>query len=68
MPECGVVEQRADRCQPRVAGGGAVAALVLEVIEERGDSAGIEILEVQLAGGLAGLLLSEGPEEPKVSR
>jgi hypothetical protein len=46
VPECGVVKQRADRGQSRVARGGAVGALVLEVIEERADQVGVEMLEV----------------------
>jgi hypothetical protein len=59
VSERGVVKQRADGCQPRVAGGGAVGTVVLEVVQERGDQLGVEIVDVQLAGRLAGLLLGE---------
>jgi hypothetical protein len=60
VAERGVVKQRADRGQPRVACRGAVGALVLEVVQERGDQADVEIGDVQPAGRLAGLLLGEG--------
>ena len=40
-----VVEQRADRGEPGVAGADAVAAVVLEVIEERADQRRVEIAD-----------------------
>ena len=45
----GVAEQRVDRGQPGVAGAGAVAAVVFEVVEERRDQRGVEVGEVELA-------------------
>jgi hypothetical protein len=41
----GVAEERPDCRQPGIAGPHAVAALVLEVLEEGADQLGIEILE-----------------------
>lgn len=46
-----------------VARGHAVAALVLELIEERGDEVGVEVADVELAGRLAGLGCGEGEQE-----
>ena len=54
VPQRGVAEQRADRGQARVAGAGAVVALVLEVIQERADQRRVEIVDVEVAGRLAG--------------
>ena len=60
----GVAKQRADRGQARVAGADRVAALVLEVIEERADQRCLEIVEVEIAGRLAGVLGGEGQQQP----
>ena len=57
-------EHGADGGQPVVAGAGAVAAAVFEVVEERGDQRGVEVGDVELAGVLAGALRSEGQEQP----
>ena len=43
----GVAEQRVDRGQAGVAGADAVAALVLEVVEERADQRRVEVVEVE---------------------
>ena len=45
----GVAVERVDRRQAGVAGRGRVAALVLEVVEERADQRRVEVGEVQLA-------------------
>ena len=50
VAERGVSEQRVDRRQAGVAGADAVAALVLEVVEERGDQRRVEVADVELAG------------------
>ena len=60
-----VVEQRADCGEPGVAGADAVAAFVLEVIEERADQRRVEIVEIQLAGLLAGPLGGEREQQPE---
>ena len=39
----GVAEQRVDRREPQVPGAGAVGALGLEVVEERGDQRRVEL-------------------------
>ena len=62
--ERGVSEQRADRGQPRVAGADLVAALVLEVIEERADQRRLKIVDVEIARRGAGLLGDEGEQQP----
>src|SRR4051794_29747373 len=43
-----VAKQRADRGQPQVAGAGTAATRCLEMIEERADHGGVEILEREL--------------------
>ena len=50
VSQSGVAEQRADRRQARVAGADRVAALVLEVIQERADQRRLEIVDVEVAG------------------
>ncbi len=60
-----VGEQGVDRGQPGVACGDAVAALVLEVVEERGDHRRVELGELELRWLGAGLLLSEPQQQPK---
>jgi hypothetical protein len=47
VSERGVAVERVDRREPCVAGSGAVAAFGLEVIEERGNSVGVEIGDVE---------------------
>ena len=59
VPDGGVPVEGVDRCQPRVAGADAVAAVLLEVGEERADQRRVEVGKVQLAGLLAGLPLGE---------
>ena len=55
----GVAKQRADRRQARVAGPDRVAALVLEVIQERADQRRLEIVDVEIAGRLVTVLGGE---------
>jgi len=59
VPEGGVAKQRADRGQARVAGADSVAALVLEVIQERADQRRLEIVDIQIVWRLAGSLGGE---------
>jgi hypothetical protein len=54
MAQTRVAKQGVDRGQTGVAGAGAVAAPVLEVVEERGDQRRIQVGEVQLGRGSAG--------------
>ena len=61
----GVPVERVDRRQPGVAGAGAVAAVVLEVVEERADQRRVEVGEVESAGLLAGLLWREAQQQPE---
>jgi hypothetical protein len=63
MSERGVVEQRADRRQAHVARRDAVVTVVLEVLQERADQLGVEIVDVQLAGRSARVLLGEGEQQ-----
>ena len=44
----GVAEQGVDRRQPGVAGAGAVAAVVFEVVEEGADQRRVQVGEVEL--------------------
>lgn len=46
----GEAKQRVDRGQPGVAGPDAVASLVLQVVEERGDGRCVQIGEIQAGG------------------
>jgi len=55
----GVAVERVDRRQPGVAGPRAVASVFFEVFEERADQRRVEVVEVQLEGLLAGLLVRE---------
>jgi len=59
----GIPVEGVDRRQAVVAGAGSVAAIGIEVGEERADQRRIQILEVQLEGLLAGLLVSIGQEQ-----
>ena len=63
-----VAKQRADRGQAGVAGAGRVAALVLEVVEERADQRGVEVVDVQIAGLLAGCAVANASSSRRVSR
>jgi len=55
----GEAKQRVDRGQPRVAGPGAVVAVVLEVVQERRDQRRVEVTEVQRRRLRSGLLVGE---------
>ena len=61
----GVAEQRVDRGQARVAGAGAVAAVALEVVEERADQRRVEIRDVEPVRLLAGCVLGEAQQQPE---
>ena len=63
VAEGGVAVERVDRRQPRVAGRDDVAALVLEVVEERADQRRVQVGELQAVGLLAGLLLREAQQQ-----
>ena len=57
-------EQGPDRGEPVVAGPGAVAAVLFEVVQERGDQRGVQVGDVELAGVLAGAVGGEGQQQP----
>jgi len=61
----GVPREGVDRREPGVPGAGAVAAVLLEMVEERADQLGVEIVDVQLAGLLAGSLGGEREQQPE---
>ena len=61
--DLGVAEQRVDRRQPPVAGACLVAALALEVVEERSDQRRIEIADVQRGRLFPRALGSEGQQQ-----
>ena len=61
----GVGEQRADRGQAQVAGPGAVVPLALEVVQERRDRDGVQVVPVELGGHLPGPLVHEGEQQPQ---
>ena len=60
----GVAVERVDRRQPGVAGPEAVAALLLEVVEERADQRRVEVGEVQPVGCLPVLCCGEVEQQP----
>jgi len=64
MAQGRVGEEGVDRREPGVAGPGAVAAVCLQVLQERGDHRGVEVGEAELGGLLAGLAGGEGEQEP----
>jgi hypothetical protein len=64
----GVVVERADPRQSGVAGPGGVAALALEVIQERGDRLDAEVLDVQGVRLDAGALVRAASRSREVSR
>jgi len=53
-----------DRGQPGVAGPGAVASLVFEVIQERGDRGGVQVGDVQARDRFAGS--AAGEDDPAI--
>ena len=59
-----VAEERMDRLEAVVAGGGAVVPVAFEVVEEYGDQRRVEICDIQLAGRLAGALPGEAHQQP----
>jgi hypothetical protein len=61
----GVLKERVDGGEADVAGPGAVAALVLEVLEERPDRGRVELRELKPRGWRSGLLLHEGEQQPE---
>jgi hypothetical protein len=66
--QCRVAEHRVDRGEAGVAGPDAVAAVVFEVVQERGDDRRVEVGELQPGRGLAGPLCREGEQQlPRVA-
>ena len=65
MAQGGVGEQRPDRGQSHVAGPDAVAPVGFQVVEERGDRRGVQVVPVQLGGLLAGLAVHEAEQQPQ---
>jgi hypothetical protein len=61
----GESEQRVDHREPGVEGPWAVVAIALEVVEERRDARGVEMLDVKRGRPLAGGLLGEGEQQPE---
>jgi hypothetical protein len=64
MPEGCVGEHGADRGEAGVAGAGAVAAVLLEVVQEAADQRRVEVGDVKLAWLFSGALGGEGQEQP----
>lgn len=60
-----VAEQRPDRREAQVAGPRPVAAVHLQVLEERGDQRLVEVMPLQRGGRLAGSLLHEAEQQPE---
>lgn len=60
-----IVEERADRGQPGVAGPRAVGARLLQVGEELADGGGVEVFEQQLRGRSPGALVHEAQKQPE---
>ena len=57
--------ERVDRRQPGVPGPGAVVLVLFEVGEERADHWRVEVVDVELAGLLAGPLVGEAQKQPE---
>lgn len=55
--EGGVAKERADRRQAQIAAAYPVAALALQVLEKMPDQRGVEVLQTQIRGRLAQLIL-----------
>ena len=60
-----VAEQRVDRREAVVAGRDRVAAIVLEVVKERGDQRRVELRDVELARRRAQALCGEVQQQPE---
>jgi hypothetical protein len=65
MAQRRIGEEGMDGRETGVAGPGAVAPFVLEVLQERGDHRGIEIGDAERAGGFAGAPGGEAGEQPE---
>ena len=71
--ECGVfgmtegreAKERMDRGEADVAGAGAVAASLLEMLEEGAHAGGVEVRKGELRGCHPGALVHEGEQEPE---
>jgi hypothetical protein len=63
MLERGVGEQRPDRGQADVAGSGAVASFILQVVQERRHGVRVQVGPVQIGGSGAGALLDEDEQQ-----
>src|SRR6516165_1670203 len=58
-----VVEERADRGQPRIAGAGATASLLFETGEEASDQIRIQVRQVELRRTLVAFALSKAQQQ-----
>jgi hypothetical protein len=58
-----IAEEGVDGSEPRVARPRAVAALLLQVVEERGDQRCVEVRHIQSRGGLPAPQLSKRQEQ-----
>jgi len=65
MAQRRVGEQRVDGGQAVVAGPDAVATLDFDMVDEGADQYGVEVLEVELGGRLAGVTLRVAEQEPE---
>jgi len=64
MAQGGVAEQGSDRGEAGVAGAGAVAPDVFEVVQEAADQRGVQVGDVELAGLFPGAAGGEPQEQP----
>jgi hypothetical protein len=65
MTQRAVVEERVDGGEAGVAGAGAVAAVGLEVLEERADRRCVQLRELEPRRPRPGVLLGEGEQQPE---
>ena len=64
MAQGRVAEQGADRSEAGVAGAGAVAPAVFEVVQEAADQRGVQVGDVELNGLFPGVSGGERQQEP----
>jgi hypothetical protein len=65
MAQGRVGEEGVDRREPGVAGPGAVAAVCLQVLQERGDRRGVEVGDAERARGFPGPGGGEAEQQPE---
>ena len=68
LPKGGEAEQGVNRHEARVAGADAVPPVLLEMLEERPDERGVEVGELETAGGFSGALLGKGEQQTERCR